>query len=56
MNIKTSKKQTPNMHSDSGKGTWRRASQVDAKTFADNWERTFGKKDKKAKQSRKGAR
>lgn len=41
--------------SNQGKGTWRRTAQVDAATFAANWERTFGG-NKKAKESRNGRR
>jgi len=55
-NIVTSK--TRNTHAgrsqSQGKGGWRRKTQVDAGTFADNWARTFGKAPKKTQKSRNG--
>ena len=57
-NIVTTKTRNTNAgrSQSSGKGTWRRKQAIDDQTFADNWERTFGKKDKKTEKSRNGRR
>lgn len=38
-----------------GKGTWKRPCLVDDETYTDNWERTFGKKEKNLKKDKENA-